>query len=135
MPDQVFGEVGFEQPLGNFSESASIPSESVEATSPSVCQTSSLNNESVQIWIDDATVLADPNLPFGDEMVHHKSSDTLRVYFQNANSIRSKRMEKWLHTCVCMRAKEVDIFGLAEINVNPRHPGLTEAWVQLHLAI
>ncbi len=30
-----------------------------------------------------------------------------------------------------MRAKEVDIFGLAEINVNPRHPGLAEDVTQI----
>ncbi len=30
-----------------------------------------------------------------------------------------------------MQAKEVDIFGLAKINVNPRHPGLTEEVFQI----
>ncbi len=91
-----------------------------------LCLTVVPSVESVQLRIDEEMASSDPNLPFGDEMSCPKSPDTLRVYFQNANSIRSERMEKWLDACVCMRAKEVDIFGLAEINVNPRHPGLTE---------
>ncbi len=82
--------------------------------------------QEVQTRIDDEFASEDVNLPFGDEMISPKPPETLRFYFQNANSIRSERMEKWLDDCVCMRAKEVDIFGLVEINVNLRHPGLTE---------
>ncbi len=95
------------------------------------CNNLALTNQSVQLRIDDELADADENLHFGSELLSPKPPETLRLYFQNANSIRSERMEKWLHACVCMRAKEVDIFGLAEINVNPRHPGLTEEIAQI----
>ena len=82
--------------------------------------------QSVQTRIDDHVAAADDNLTFGEAMASPKASDSLQIYFQNANLIRSDRMEKWLDACVTMQAKEVDLFGFAEINVNPRHPGLTE---------
>ncbi len=87
---------------------------------------SKVTSTSVQPRIDDEFSTQDKNLHFGDELVCPKPPETLRIYFQNAKSIRSDRMEKWLHACVCMQAKEVDIFGLPKINVNPHHPGLTE---------
>ena len=87
--------------------------------SSSLCSTVEPSVESVQLWIDEEMAPSDPNLPFGDDMLCTKSPDTLRVYFQNANYIRSERMEKWLDACVCMHAEKVAIFGLAEINVNP----------------
>ena len=112
----------------------SAPETSLLASSP--CKDTptphtDLATQSVQPRIDDVLASEDANLPFGDDISGTKSPETLRFFFQNANSIRSERMEKWLHTCVCMRAKEVDIFGLAEINVNPRHPGLAEDVTQI----
>ncbi len=86
---------------------------------------------SVQTRIDDGFALNDANLLFGDTMSESKPPETLRVYFQNANSICSEQIEKWLDACLCMLSKEVDIFGLAEMNVNPCHPGLTEEVPQI----
>ena len=40
-------------------------------------------------------------------------------------------MKKWLDACVQMWIKGVDIFGLAEINVNFAHPGLLEEISQI----
>ena len=57
--------------------------------------------------------------------------DTLKIYFQNANSIRSTRLEKWLDICVTMKRMNVDLFGFSEININPSHPGLTDEMVQI----
>ena len=40
-------------------------------------------------------------------------------------------MAKWPDAFVYMRAKKVDIFGLVEINVNPKHPVLTKEVLQI----
>ena len=85
----------------------------------------------VQLRLYDQDRAPDSNFPFGDEIKVDKGKDILRVYFQNANSIRSTRLEKLLDICVSMKRMNVDLFGIVEININPPHPGLADEVAQI----
>ena len=109
----------------------SSPQDCLLHTGPATDNYLALGPQSVQTRIDDQVAVEDSNLTFGSALISPNKKETFRVYFQNANSIWSERMEKWLDACVTMRGKDVDLFGLAEINVNPRHPGLSEQVSQI----
>ncbi len=73
----------------------------------------------------------DNNGCFGDSLGNKANERIFRVYFQNANSIKSTRWDKWVHTCALMKTKSVDLFGLAEIGINPCFPQATEEISQI----
>ncbi len=68
---------------------------------------------------------------FGNALEQKANNRTFRVYFQNVNSIKSTRWEKWLHTCTLIKKKEVDLFGIAKIGINPKFPQATEEVSQI----
>ena len=64
------------------------------------------------------------NLPWGDSIAPDlKPSGCLRIYFQNINGILyNSRTEKTHKIAESLLQKGVDILGLAETNIDWRHP-------------
>ncbi len=59
-----------------------------------------------------------------------KRSD-LQIILPECRLHQIKLVGKWLHTCHLMKKKTVDLFGLAEIGINPKFPQVTEEISQI----
>ncbi len=84
-----------------------------------------------QLQVDDMWQPQEENLCFGDDIDSDKNARTFRAYFQNVNSLKSTKWAKWLSACHLMKKKKVDLFGFAEIGINPTFPGAVEDICQI----
>ena len=90
-----------------------------------------VKDASEHLRIDDVWRSSQLDQHFGDDLQCKENTRLFRVYFQNVNSLKSNRWEKWLHACNSLKKKDVDLFGMAEIGINPRFPQATEEISQI----
>jgi hypothetical protein len=68
------------------------------------------------------------NYPFGDIMNEIKQPNSIRVFYKNANGIRSyNSWDTWDNACNSIHKLSVDIIGISETNINWNEKNRSEA--------
>jgi hypothetical protein len=58
----------------------------------------------------------DSNMPADDCLTAHKSTNSVRLYFQNINGVNKNNWTDWEHAAIQLQCQAIDIFGCAETN-------------------